>query len=142
MLVFKVRILDRNWKEKEVTEIKADSFDEMRVKARDYAIKNELETKWDNINIEIIERSDGKPLYSNTDEDEWSKKVAQQIDVLPEDVLSPQEKWQKKVGLISKSYKLKKDIVEEFAQACEKSGTSQSKQISVMMVVYIERVNQ
>ena len=32
------------------------------------------------------------------------------------------KKYQDKVGYISKSYKLKKDIVERFAEACEKNG--------------------
>ena len=35
-------------------------------------------------------------------------------------------KWNKKAGYIAKSYKLKKETVEEFAQACEKAGVSQA----------------
>lgn len=51
------------------------------------------------------------------------------------------EKYAKKVGLISKSYKLKRELVEEFAAACEQAGTSQSAQLSLMMKEFIERTN-
>ena len=44
---------------------------------------------------------------------------------MEEKKIRPQDKWNKKAGLISKSYKLKKDLVEEFAMACEKTGVSQ-----------------
>lgn len=47
------------------------------------------------------------------------------------------KKYQDKVGYISKSYKLKKDIVERFAEACEKNGISQAAQITKMMEEYI-----
>ena len=47
------------------------------------------------------------------------------------------KKYQDKVGYISKSYKLKKDIVERFAEACEKNGISQAAQITKMMAEYI-----
>lgn len=49
------------------------------------------------------------------------------------------EKYAKKVGIISKSYKLKKDLVDEFADACEKAGTSQAAQLSQMMKQFIEQ---
>lgn len=47
------------------------------------------------------------------------------------------EKYQKKAGYISKSYKLKKAIVDEFALACERAGTSQAKQLTKMMEDFI-----
>ena len=50
------------------------------------------------------------------------------------------EKYQNKVGLVSKSYKLKKDLVEQFAKACEIAGISQAGQISKMMIEFIESV--
>lgn len=50
----------------------------------------------------------------------------------------PQDRWNKKNGLISKSYKLNKDIVEEFAIACEKTSTSQKAQLEKMMKNFIE----
>ena len=36
------------------------------------------------------------------------------------------QRYQDKAGWVSKSYKLKKKIVEEFARACEKEGVSQA----------------
>lgn len=50
------------------------------------------------------------------------------------------KKYQEKVGLISKSYKLKKELVERFAEACEKKGTAQAAQITKMMEEFIKEV--
>lgn len=50
------------------------------------------------------------------------------------------EKYTKKVGIISKSYKLKKELVDEFAEACEKAGTSRAAQLSLMMRRFIEEI--
>ena len=50
------------------------------------------------------------------------------------------EKYTKKVGIISKSYKLKKELVDEFAEACEKAGTSQAAQLSLMMRRFNEEI--
>ena len=50
------------------------------------------------------------------------------------------KKYTEKVGLISKSYKLKKELVDEFAEACEKAGTNQATQLSLMMKQFIEEV--
>lgn len=43
------------------------------------------------------------------------------------------KKYQKKVGLIAKSYKLKREDVDAFAAACETAGVSQASQITKMM---------
>ena len=59
---------------------------------------------------------------------------------MEEKKIRPQDKWNAKVGLISKSYKLKKELVEEFAKACEEAGVSQASQLSKMMKQYIEEV--
>ncbi len=48
------------------------------------------------------------------------------------------ERYQKKAGWISKSYKLKKEVVEAFAEACEREGVSQSGQLTKMMNEFIE----
>lgn len=48
------------------------------------------------------------------------------------------KKYEKKAGWMSKSYKLRKEIVESFAEACEKAGVSQASQISTMMKEFIE----
>jgi hypothetical protein len=51
------------------------------------------------------------------------------------------EKYNKKVGLMNKTYKLRKEVVEEFAKACESAGVSQSGQLTEMMIGFIEKVN-
>lgn len=48
-------------------------------------------------------------------------------------------KYEKKAGWISKSYKLKKEVVEAFAEACEKEGVSQAGQLTKMMNEFIEK---
>lgn len=52
----------------------------------------------------------------------------------------PQDRWNKKAGYVSKSYKLKKDIVEAFASACERAGVSQASQLTKMMQEFVESV--
>lgn len=47
------------------------------------------------------------------------------------------KKYQEKVGYISKSYKLKKDVTDRFAEACEKNGESQAAVITRLMEAYI-----
>ena len=54
--------------------------------------------------------------------------------------MRPQDRWNKKVGLISKSYKLRRELTEEFASACDIAGVSQAGQISKMMREFIEEV--
>ena len=39
------------------------------------------------------------------------------------------EKYTKKVGIVAKTYKLKKTLADEFADACERAGTNQSAQM-------------
>lgn len=48
-------------------------------------------------------------------------------------------KWNKKAGYVSKSYKLKKDTVEAFAEACKKVGVSQAGQLTSMMNDFIQK---
>lgn len=48
--------------------------------------------------------------------------------------------YEKKVGLISKSYKLKRETVDDFKAACDKAGVSQSAQLSRMMEQFIRKV--
>lgn len=47
-------------------------------------------------------------------------------------------KYQEKIGLIPKTYKLKKELVEEFADACKKNGITQAAQLSKMMQEFID----
>lgn len=52
------------------------------------------------------------------------------------------EKYMKKAGWISKSYKLKREIVENFAEACEAAGVSQAGQLMNMMKEFIDQVKE
>ena len=45
----------------------------------------------------------------------------------------------KKVWYVSKSYKLKHDVFEAFAQACDAAGVSQASRITKMMLEFIEK---
>lgn len=47
------------------------------------------------------------------------------------------EKYQKKMGYISKSFKLRKELVDEFSKKCEEKGVSQAKVLSEMMTNWI-----
>lgn len=47
------------------------------------------------------------------------------------------ERYQKKVGYKVKGFKLKGDIADRFAEACEKVGVSQAAQITKMMEEFI-----
>ncbi len=49
------------------------------------------------------------------------------------------KKYEQKAGWLSKSYKLRRELVEEFAEACRKAGVSQAGQLSVMMEEFIKR---
>ena len=51
------------------------------------------------------------------------------------------DRYQKKAGYKVKAFKLKGDIAERFAEACEKAGVSQAAQISKMMEDFIEQVS-
>jgi len=48
-------------------------------------------------------------------------------------------RYHKKRGLISKSYKLPRTVVEEFAEACEELELSQAKVLTKYMLYYIKR---
>lgn len=58
--------------------------------------------------------------------------------MMPKAQTKATDKWQKKVGIISKSFKLKKELTVEFKEACEKAGVSQAAQISKMMREFID----
>jgi hypothetical protein len=53
--------------------------------------------------------------------------------------ITPQERWQQKVGLISKSYKLKQTIVDDFAKACKDHGKSQAAVLTSLMQDWIDK---
>ena len=47
-------------------------------------------------------------------------------------------KYEASHGWMSKSYKVKRDIVEGFAEACSKAGVSQAGQLMKMMEAFIK----
>lgn len=47
------------------------------------------------------------------------------------------EKYQKKAGIVAKSFKLKKELVDEFVIACDKAGVSQASVITQFMQDFI-----
>lgn len=49
------------------------------------------------------------------------------------------KKYEKKAGWMSKSYKLKREVVEEFARVCEEEGVSQASQLTKMMKEFVEK---
>jgi len=48
-------------------------------------------------------------------------------------------RYQKRKGLISKSYKLPREVVDEFAEACEEMNLSQANVLTKYMQYYIKR---
>lgn len=51
------------------------------------------------------------------------------------------KKYSEKVGLISKSYKLRKELTEEFAEACTRRNVSASAAITEFMESFIKETN-
>ncbi len=47
-------------------------------------------------------------------------------------------KYEEKTGWVSKSYKLKKSLVDEFAEACKAAGVSQAAKLSEFMREFID----
>lgn len=52
------------------------------------------------------------------------------------------DKYQKKIGLVVKGFKIRKELAEEFAWACEQAGEGQAATISRLMREYIDQVKQ
>lgn len=51
-------------------------------------------------------------------------------------------KYQQKIGLISKSYKLKKDVVDKFAETCRENGVGIAETLTRLMTEYVESNSQ
>ena len=49
------------------------------------------------------------------------------------------KKYEKKAGFVSKSYKLKRTLVDQFSDACELAGVSQAAQLTNMMQGFIDQ---
>lgn len=54
--------------------------------------------------------------------------------------IRPQDKWNAKAGYISKSYKLKREVVDKFAEACQKAGVSQAGKLTELMNNFSEKI--
>lgn len=50
------------------------------------------------------------------------------------------KKYQQKMGLIAKSFKIKKSLADDFKEACEKEGVGQAATISRLMQQFIDEV--
>lgn len=50
-------------------------------------------------------------------------------------------KWQQKAGYMTKGFKIKRAVAEEFADACDKAGVSQASQLTKMMQEFIKQQN-
>ena len=48
------------------------------------------------------------------------------------------QKWNAKAGYVAKTYKLKKDVADAFAETCDKLGVSKASQLTRMMTEFIE----
>ncbi len=55
-----------------------------------------------------------------------------------EDGLTPQERWKKKAGYITKGFKMYQTLADDFAAACEKAGRSQASVIQELMQGFID----
>lgn len=52
----------------------------------------------------------------------------------------PQDKWDKKAGVIPKTYKVNEKTAEEFKEVCAKAGVSMGTQLTKMMNDFIKEV--
>lgn len=52
------------------------------------------------------------------------------------------KKYEKKAGWVAKSYKLKREVVDAYAEACAKAGVSAAGQLTKMMKQFIEEVGE
>lgn len=51
-------------------------------------------------------------------------------------------KYEEKAGWMSKTYKMKREVVEAFAEACQKTGVSQAGTLMEFMRKFVAEVNE
>lgn len=51
----------------------------------------------------------------------------------------PQDKWDEKAGLVPKTYKVNKEVAEEFRQACKEAGVAMGTQLTKLMKEFVEK---
>lgn len=61
---------------------------------------------------------------------------------MEEKKIRPQDKWDEKAGMVSKTYKVKKDAAERFAEACKAQGVAVGIKLSELMNAYAEQNKQ
>lgn len=49
-----------------------------------------------------------------------------------------QDKWDAKAGMVAKTYKVRKDVAEKFAEVCKQQGISMGGQLTKMMEQFIK----
>lgn len=54
----------------------------------------------------------------------------------------PQDKWDEKAGVISKTYKVNKTAAEKFQAACKRSGVAMGTQLTKMMNEFVKQVEE
>ncbi len=59
-----------------------------------------------------------------------------------DDGMNAKQRWEKKAGYITKGFKMYKKQAEEFADACEKAGRSQSSVIQELMQKFVDDVTE
>jgi len=52
--------------------------------------------------------------------------------------MTPQDRWAKKSGYMTKGFKLKRELVDEFEKTCDNQGISQASAISTLMNDFIK----
>lgn len=58
---------------------------------------------------------------------------------MSEEKKRPQDRWNEKNNYIAKSFKMRKELADEFKKACDAAGVSQSGQIVKMMTEFIKK---
>lgn len=53
----------------------------------------------------------------------------------------PQDKWDAKAGVTAKTYKINKEVAEEFQAACKKAGVAMGTKLTELMKGFIEEVD-
>lgn len=55
--------------------------------------------------------------------------------------LRPQDRWDAKAGIVAKTYKIDKEVAENFKTACRQAGIGMGPQLTIMMQDFIDKIN-
>jgi hypothetical protein len=78
-----------------------------------------------------------KSLTKSEKAEDYNRTKARERAPIPVKPTRPQDKWNAANGYVSKSYKLKQDIIDDFAKACEKADVTQGGQLTKLMKEFI-----